>query len=120
MFEKVEPGEPVTWCSPLVVQPKPRYSKVSKDSLEPHMIRASVDLRVLNKQIEQNRNSQSPVVEDFTCKFYDCTHFSKMDLKHGYHELVLHPDSRALATFSTPCGNMRPKRLIFGAKSSQD
>ena len=43
-----------------------------------------------------------------------------MDLKHGYHQLVLHPDSRALATFSTPCGNMRPKRLIFSAKSLQD
>ena len=120
IFEKVEPGEPVTWCSPLVVQPKPRYSKVNKDSLEPHMIRASVDLRVLNKQMERNRISQSPVVEDFTCKFHDCTIFSKMDLKQGYHQLVLHPDSRALATFSTPWGNMRPKRLIFGAKSSQD
>ena len=43
-----------------------------------------------------------------------------MDLKQGYHQLVLHPDSRAVATFSTPWGNMRPKRLIFGAKSSQD
>ena len=43
-----------------------------------------------------------------------------MDLKHGYHQLLLHPDSRAIATFSTPWGNMRPKRLIFGAKSSQD
>ena len=40
IFEKVEPGEPVTWCSPQVVQPKPRYSKVSKECLEPHMIRA--------------------------------------------------------------------------------
>ena len=34
--------------------------------------------------------------------------------------MVLHPVSRAVATFSTPWGNMRPKRLIFGAKSSQD
>ena len=84
------------------------------------MIRASIDLRVLNKQMERNRITQSPVVEDFTCKFYDCTIFSKMDLKQGYHQLVLHPDSRALATFSTAWGNMRPKRLIFGAKLSQD
>ena len=45
-----------------------------------------------------------------------------MDLKQGYmyHQLALHPDSRALATFSTPWDNMRPNRLIFGAKSSQD
>ena len=26
IFEKIAQGEPVTWCSPLVVQPKPRYS----------------------------------------------------------------------------------------------
>ena len=46
--------------------------------------------------------------------------FSKLDLRQGYHQLTLHPASRAIATFSTPWGNMRPKRLIFGAKSSQD
>ena len=120
IFEKVKPGEPVTWCSPLVVQPKPRYSTVRKDNLEPHTIRASVDLRVPNKYMERNRILQAPVVEDFTCKFHDCKVFSKMDLKQGYHQLILHPESRAVATFSTPWGNMRPKRLIFGAKSSQD
>ena len=65
IFERVEPGEPVTWCSPLVVQPKPRYSKVDKDTLEPHMKRASVDLRVPNKYMERNRILQAPVVEDF-------------------------------------------------------
>ena len=43
-----------------------------------------------------------------------------MDLKQGYHQLILHPDSRAVATFSTPWGNMRPNRPIFGTKSSQD
>ena len=43
-----------------------------------------------------------------------------MDLRSGYHQLTLHPDSRGIATFSTPWGNLRPKRLIFGAKSSQD
>ncbi|XP_053376601.1 uncharacterized protein LOC123533440 [Mercenaria mercenaria] len=120
IFEEVESGEPVTWCSPLVVQPKPRYTNVGKGNLEPHMIRASVDLRVPNKYMERNRILQAPVVEDFTCKFHDCKVFSKMDLRQGYRQLVLHPDSRVIATFSTPWGNMRPKRLIFGAKSSQD
>ena len=41
-------------------------------------------------------------------------------MKQGYHQLLLDPESRNVATFSTPWGNMRPKRLIFGAKSSQD
>ena len=114
------PGEPVTWCSPLVVQSKPRYFTVSKENLQPHMIRASVDLLVPNKCMEWNRILQALVVEGFTSKFYECKVFSKMDLRQGYHQLILHPDSRAVATFSTPWGNMRPKRLIFGAKSSQD
>ena len=70
--------------------------------------------------MERNRILQAPVVKDFTCKFHACKYFSKMDLKQGYHQLILHPVSRAVATFSTPWGNMRPKRLIFGAKSSQD
>ena len=120
IFEEVPQGEPVTWCSPLVVQPKPRYNKVPKEQLESHMIRASVDLRTPNKFMERNRITQGPVVEDFTYKFHDCIIFSKLDMKQGYHQLMLHPESRAIATFSTPWGNMRPKRLIFGAKSSQD
>ena len=33
---------------------------------------------------------------------------------------MLHPDSRAIVTFSTPWGHFRPKRLIFDAKASQD
>lgn len=33
IFERVEPGDPVTWCSPLVVQPKPRYRHVDKEAL---------------------------------------------------------------------------------------
>ena len=118
--ERVEPGQPVTWCSPLVVQRKPRYSKVDKDTLEPHMIRASVDLRVPNKYMERNIILHAPVVEDYACKFHDSKVFSKMDLTQGYHQLILHPESRAVATFSTTWGNMRPRRLIFGAKASQD
>lgn len=33
---------------------------------------------------------------------------------------MLHPDSRDAVTFSVPWDKYRPKRLIFGAKASQD
>ena len=115
IFEKVPDDEPVTWCSPIVVQPKPKFAGTSSDKLEPHMIRASVDLRVPNKHMERSRISQAPVVEDFIHKFHDCTIWTKLDLRQGYHQLVLHPESRSIATFSTPWGNFRPKRLVFGA-----
>ena len=49
IFEEVPEGETVAWCSTLVVQPKPKFSTVHKEKLEPHMIRASVDLRVPNQ-----------------------------------------------------------------------
>ena len=41
-------------------------------------------------------------------------------MTQGCHQLSLHLDSRTIATFSTPWGNMKPTRLVFGAKSSQD
>ena len=43
-----------------------------------------------------------------------------MNLRQGYHQLMMGPESREVATFITPWGNMRPKRLIFGGKCSQD
>ena len=46
IFEEVPEGEGLTWCSPLVVQTKPKFNNVDKEKLEPHMIRVSVDLRV--------------------------------------------------------------------------
>ena len=112
--------EPVTWCSPMVVQPKPRFTNISKDDLKPNMICACIDLRIQNKHMEGNGISLGPIVEDYMYKFNDCITFSKLDLKSGFHQLSLHPDSRPIATFSTPWGNLSPKRLIFGAKASQD
>ena len=69
IFEEVPEGEAVTWCSPPVVQPKPKFNTVDKEKLEPHMIRASVDLRVPNQFMERNRITQGPIVEDFMYKF---------------------------------------------------
>ena len=41
----------------------------------------------------------------------------KLDLGQGYHQLALDPCTRKVATFSTPWGNYRPQRLVFGARS---
>lgn len=55
IFEKVPPNEPITWCSPIVVQPKPRFLQVPKQELQPHIIRVCVDLRVPNKFMARHR-----------------------------------------------------------------
>ena len=83
IFQPVPENAPIKWCLPLVVQPKPRFENTLKSKLAPHMIRASIDLRVPNKYI-----SQAAVVEDFMYKFRDCNVFSKMD-PIGHYNLVV-------------------------------
>ena len=65
IFEKVPDGEAITWCSPLVVQPKPKFTDIKSEELESHMIRASIDMRIPNQSMKRSRCVQSPRVEDF-------------------------------------------------------
>ena len=46
--------------------------------------------------------------------------FSKLDLNQGYHQLVLHPDSRHITTFSTHFGLFRYKCLSFGINAAAE
>ena len=62
IFEKVPEGEPITWCSPLVVQPKSKYTIVKKEELEAQMIRASIDMRIPDESMKRRRCVQSPRV----------------------------------------------------------
>ena len=44
IFEKVPDGEPITWCSPLMVQPKPKYTNVEREKRQPQMIRRNGEI----------------------------------------------------------------------------
>lgn len=70
-----------------------------------------MDLRVPNQNKERQRITQGTVVEDFKYKLHDCVIFSKLDMKQGYHHLLLDLESRKIDTFSTPWGNLRPSSL---------
>ena len=111
IMEEVPTHESITWCSPLVVQPKPK---------NPNDIRVSLDLRVLNYLMERTRQVQASIMEDFIDTFKDCTVFSKLDMNHGYHQFALDEESRKLRTFPSPWGNYWYKRLVFGGINSQD
>ncbi|CAB4018349.1 Hypothetical predicted protein [Paramuricea clavata] len=71
IMEKVPDQEPITWCSPMVVQPKPKNS---------NDIRLRLDLRTLNKPMLRTCQVQAPITEDFITAFKDCRIFSKLDL----------------------------------------
>ena len=79
IMEEVPEQESIGWCSPLVVQPKPK---------NPKDIRVSLDLRVLNKSMERTRQVQAQITEDFIAMFKDCKVFSKLDMNHGYHQFT--------------------------------
>ncbi|KAJ8344587.1 hypothetical protein AAFF_G00233460 [Aldrovandia affinis] len=46
--------------------------------------------------------------------------FSKLDLKWGYHQLELTPESREITTFAIHNGVYRYKRLLFGVSSASE
>ena len=82
------------------------FNAVDKEKPEPHMISASVDLGVPNQLMDRNRIIQVMIVEDFMCKCHDCTLFFKLDMRKGYHQLLLTLESRKIAIFRTPWGTM--------------
>ena len=84
IFEKVPDGEAITWCSPVVVQPKPNFTEMKSEELESYMIRASIDMRIPNQSMKRSRYVQSPGVEHFIHRLHDCKVFTKLDLRQGY------------------------------------
>ena len=46
--------------------------------------------------------------------------FSKLDLKWGFHQVELHPDSRGITTFAANDGLYRYKRMMFGISSAPE
>ena len=106
IIEKVEGLTP--WVSPLVIVPK-KNGKV----------RLCVDMRMPNKAIKRERHP-SPTVDDSIHKLNGGTVFSKLDLRSGYHQLALHPESRYITTFATHKGLRRYARLNFGTSSASE
>ena len=101
---------PTPWVSPIVVTRKPK---------QPGEVRICVDMRIPNVAIKRERHL-TPTVDDIVSDLSGASWFSKMDLRAGYHQLPLHPDSRYITTFSTHVGLRRYKRLSFGISSAAE
>ena len=98
---------PTTWLNPYVVVPRK-----SSDQ-----IRLCLDMRKANEAITRERHV-IPKFDEILPELHNATVFSKIDLREGYHQLLLHPDSRDITTFATHEGIFRYKRLIFGINSA--
>ena len=59
-------------------------------------------------------------VDEVLAELNGATMFSKIDLKWGYHQIELDPDSRDITTFATHMGLYRYKRLMFGINAAPE
>ena len=76
--------EPAPWISRAVVAPKPGGG-----------LRVTLDARNINKAI-QSSNLPIPRQEDIKAQLSGSKVFSRLDFKHAFWQLELHPDSRYL------------------------
>ena len=76
-------------------------------------------MRAANKAILRTRHV-TPTLDELITQFSRATIFSKIDLRSGYHQLVLHPSSRYITTFSTHVGLYQYKRLSFGINAAAE
>ena len=60
-----------------------------------------------------------PTTDELINDLNGATIFSRLDLRQGYHQLILDEESRNL-TFSTHRGLRRYKRLCFGVNSAAE
>ena len=96
IIEKV--NTPTSWVSPVLVVPKPNGD-----------IRLCVDMRQANKAIVREQHP-NPTVDEILYKMNGSEVFSKLDLRLGYHQIVLEEKSRDITTFVTNNGLYRYKR----------
>jgi len=100
--------DPARWISPVVIVPKPSGE-----------IRLCVDMRRANEAVIRVRHPM-PTFDELLLEMNGSTVFSKLDLKMGYHQLLLKPESREITTFATHHGVWRYKRLMFGISSAPE
>ncbi|KAJ1186730.1 hypothetical protein NDU88_003511 [Pleurodeles waltl] len=60
-------------------------------------------MRMPNLAIKRERHL-TPMIDDILSELTGSCWFSKMDLRSGYHQIMLHPESRPITTFSTHNG----------------
>ena len=91
----IEPSDS-EWASPAFMVPK-------KEKGEWRLV---ADYRGLNEQTEHDSYSL-PLIDTILQKQQKKRIFTVLDLKHGYHQMPLHPDSRPCTAMSTPLGPMQ-------------
>ena len=100
--------DPTDFVSPLVPVSKPDKT-----------IRWCVDLRQVSQAIKRP-GIQLPTADDLLSQLGGATVFSKIDLKTGYSQLEITPESRRAFVVASPLGYFRFRRPPFGVSSGPE
>ena len=112
IFNKVPDGEAITWCSPLVVQPKPKFTEMKSEVLEFHMIRARIDMKIPSHEAKPvHPITKSRILHLASTRLQDLYEAGPQTRLPPISSRPLNKTSRKL---STPWGNYRPQQLVFG------
>lgn len=105
--ESLDPAENLDWIINRAVTEKKDTGK----------IRINIDLRHVNMAIKES-HIPVPTVHTLRHKLNGASVFTKLNLKHALHRMLLGGSSRQLTNFYTPAGIHRFKRLVVGAGSA--
>ena len=96
-----------TKCAwPILVATHPRTKK----------LRLCIDYRILNDATEDLKFNL-PNIRETLEKLKGKTHFTTLDLRLGFHQLICTPEASELLTFVCDDGLFMPLRLPFGPKT---
>ena len=82
-------------------------------------MRVCVDMRRANEAIVRELHP-IPTVEELLHDLNGSTVFSKIDLKWGFHQILLGEESRHVTTFVSHRGRYRYKPFMFGVTSAPE
>ena len=102
-----------------VVGPTERISNLVLTPKADNKMRMNIDMTTANEAIKRTRHV-IPTIEDLKYALNGATVFSKLDMRQGYMQFQLHPDSRHMTVFYTHQGLRRMKRLNFGTNSAAE
>ena len=109
-FIEQAPEDELQWCSPMVVAERKTENNTKR-------VRICGNYRKVNEFLE-NETQPIPTQKEIFSKLSKSKYFSKLDMRNGYHQVVLSNSSRKYTNFWTSQGIYRYKRLPFGTKPS--
>ena len=99
------------YSAPIWVVPK------KLDASGERKVRLVVDYRKLNDKTKDDK-FPLPKIEEILDNLGQCTYFTTLDLKSGFHQILMDPRDREKTAFSSDLGHYEFIRMPFGLKNA--